>query len=62
MVESEYDEVVLEISKHGTIIAKENDEITKKGVFSGVDAVTGLLVLQPCSALWRRQNYGASDR
>ena len=31
----------LEISKHGTIIAKENGATTKKGVFAGGDAVTG---------------------
>lgn len=31
----------LEISKHGTIIAKENGETTKKGVYAGGDAVTG---------------------
>ena len=31
----------LEISKHGTIIAKENGATTKEGVFAGGDAVTG---------------------
>jgi len=31
----------LEISKHGTIIAKENGTTTKEGVFAGGDAVTG---------------------
>lgn len=31
----------LEISKHGTIVTKENGETTKKGVFAGGDAVTG---------------------
>jgi glutamate synthase (NADPH/NADH) small chain len=31
----------LDISKHGTIIAKDNGETTKKGVFAGGDAVTG---------------------
>ena len=31
----------LDISKHGTIIAKENGATTKEGVFAGGDAVTG---------------------
>lgn len=31
----------LEISKHGTIIAEENGQTSKKGVFAGGDAVTG---------------------
>ncbi|KPQ41835.1 MAG: sulfide dehydrogenase (flavoprotein) subunit SudA, partial [Candidatus Methanoperedens nitroreducens] len=31
----------LEMSKHGTIIAKENGATTKEGVFAGGDAVTG---------------------
>lgn len=31
----------LEMSKHGTVIAKENGETTKKGVYAGGDAVTG---------------------
>jgi glutamate synthase (NADPH/NADH) small chain len=31
----------LEISKHGTIIAKENGATTNEGVFAGGDAVTG---------------------
>ncbi len=31
----------LDISKHGTIIAKENGGTTKKGVYAGGDAVTG---------------------
>lgn len=31
----------LEITKHGTIVAKENGETTKKGVYAGGDAITG---------------------
>jgi glutamate synthase (NADPH/NADH) small chain len=31
----------LEMSKHGTVIAKENGQTTKKGVYAGGDAVTG---------------------
>ncbi|MCX9084332.1 MAG: NADPH-dependent glutamate synthase [Candidatus Methanoperedens sp.] len=31
----------LEMSKHGTVVAKENGETTKKGVYAGGDAVTG---------------------
>ena len=31
----------LEMSKHGTIVAKENGETTRKGVYAGGDAVTG---------------------
>lgn len=31
----------LEISKHGTIITRENGQTTKKGVYAGGDAVTG---------------------
>lgn len=31
----------LEITKHGTIIAKEDGATTKKGVYAGGDAVTG---------------------
>ncbi len=31
----------LKIAEHGTIIAKENGETTKKGVYAGGDAVTG---------------------
>ncbi len=31
----------LEISKHGTIIARENGQTSKKGVYAGGDAVTG---------------------
>ncbi len=31
----------LEISKHGTIIAKENGQTSKRGVYAGGDAVTG---------------------
>lgn len=31
----------LDITKHGTIVAKENGETTKKGVYTGGDAITG---------------------
>ena len=31
----------LEMSKHGTVVAKENGETTRKGVYAGGDAVTG---------------------
>lgn len=31
----------LEITKHGTIVAGENGETTKKGVYAGGDAITG---------------------
>jgi len=31
----------LEITKHGTIVAKENGETTKTGVYAGGDAITG---------------------
>lgn len=31
----------LEITKHGTIVAKENGETSKKGVYAGGDAITG---------------------
>jgi glutamate synthase (NADPH/NADH) small chain len=31
----------LEMSKHGTVVAKENGQTTKKGVYAGGDAVTG---------------------
>lgn len=31
----------LDITKHGTIVAKENGETTKKGVYAGGDAITG---------------------
>ena len=31
----------LEITKHGTIVAKENGGTTKKGVYAGGDAITG---------------------
>ncbi len=31
----------LEITKHGTIVAKDNGETTKKGVYAGGDAITG---------------------
>jgi len=31
----------LDVSKHGTIVAKANGETTRKGVFAGGDAVTG---------------------
>ena len=31
----------LEMSKHGTVVAKENGQTTKKGVYAGGDTVTG---------------------
>ena len=31
----------LDITKHGTIVVKENGETTKKGVYAGGDAITG---------------------
>jgi glutamate synthase (NADPH/NADH) small chain len=31
----------LEVSKHGTVIAKEDGATTKEGVYAGGDAVTG---------------------
>ncbi len=31
----------LELTEHGTIIAKEDGETTRKGVYAGGDAVTG---------------------
>jgi len=50
----------LEITKHGTIVAKENGETTKKGVYAGGDAITGSATV--ISAMGAGKKGGAGDR